>query len=327
MEIEDAVALLNRPNVSLVELRYEYSAGGEPRGGGFFVQGETATARIAQTFHSEFRNTLTALMQSNHALIDRAGPTEPALRQRLAAQSALLGPEPRVFEALIGALPAGVSSLTADARIKSVRSVGPPTQARKLGTFARPATASVVRRDQWVPDSVNVYLRQPDSLTRYVHQDLIWNSGRSIWFGDAGGYEADFFLNYYDGLAWLDTAVSFGIPQVRSWDSNLPGSYLDSRAGDPNGEQAFTIGTTRGDLISTGTWYYTHITTNFGNSDWDYGKMVPQLTDCRGTPCNTWTMYADDTCPPGNWDIGIPSPGDYSWTRTGGGYPSQPPCL
>lgn len=195
-----------------------------------------------------------------------------------------------------------------------------------LGTSHRP-----VPRDRWLPDQVQVWIEPSAQGGRYVQQQFTWYAGRALGFADStqgSGYEADFWLDFSDGQSYLNPneLCCAGIPDVTAWMSDMPyETYLDTRFGDAESENAYTIGTVNAPNFTTGRWYYTYIRTTNGNASFDSGRIEPQYTEENVGGCNnTWCMFVHDRCEANItgtlWSVPVPrTPGNpVNWYRSWG---------
>lgn len=312
----EAVEIITAAGALVVGLRHQYTAGTTVWTGGITFGAQSPGRDLVAQYeleHASFVRDLQAAAAT--------GTWAPGSDSSFAdAANALSGSV--VISAEVLATDSHRETLARQASIDRVRVV----QVRRGGSGGKLAAPlqSHVPKSQWVPDDINVDVRDSSQAGyRYVMQTFDWNSGRSIWFGNAGGYEADFYLSANDGT-YITTSSTFSIPNVY-WTTDLPGSqpwapYLDSRAGDPSNELAYTVGTPSGHLIQTGRSYYTYIRGYNGTASTDRGKVVPQLYVCTdwANGCDTWTQVSHDACPPGYWPIYIPTP-NYYWNRFNNG--------
>lgn len=163
--------------------------------------------------------------------------------------------------------------------------------------------------ETWVPEEGVCETYQSGS-NREVFQWLYWDdvSGFLGW-SPHPTYEHDFFTDYYDGKAYFNPNSSFsGIPIVVSWSTSLPCPYLDTRASDPAGEKAYTIGSGHAEEIRKNLWYFTQIKTTPGNASTDRGKLIAQVGWSQPAGCcSTWCSFSikNEFIVPA-WQIAIP---------------------
>lgn len=129
----------------------------------------------------------------------------------------------------------------------------------------------------WVPSYVFVETGEIEPGTRYVRTRMIWSDISG--FDATSTYEQDFLLDNYDAsplgpAIYLDRSRRLDqTPRVKSWRSNLPGAYLDTRFGDGTDEIAYTIGAGQASEIKPGVVYDTLIVTAAGDTDTDSARL------------------------------------------------------
>jgi hypothetical protein len=180
-----------------------------------------------------------------------------------------------------------------------------------------PAAAS------WVPSYVFVETGEIEPGTRYLRMKMMWNDVAG--FGATSTYEQDFFLDNYDASplgpgTYLDRSRKLDqTPRVKSWQSNLPGAYLDTRFGDGTDEIAYTIGAGQASEIKADVEYDTLIVAADGDADKDSARLSAQLGHQVPAGCtSTWCSLDDGTGSivdifpawvipvPGSVEVGIP---------------------
>ena len=168
----------------------------------------------------------------------------------------------------------------------------PPPGAAGPGTI-RHTTSPVA---SWVPSYVYVETGETEPGVRFVRTRMIWNDVSR--FDPSSTFELDFFLDNYDASplgpgTYLDRSRTFDqSPRVKTWRSNLPNAYLDTRFGDGNDEIAYTIGSGQASAIEPGKEYDTLIVTAAGDTDRDSARLSAQLGVQRPTGCvTTWCSF------------------------------------
>lgn len=196
--------------------------------------------------------------------------------------------------------------------------VSQSNQRQTLSESSQTITLQSSDPNTWSPQQGYSYVF-PSSVQgeRYTTQYMWWTNVSG--FNSTSTYEHDFFLNNYDGQTYLDSGQDlWGFPDVTYAASNLPRAYLDTRFSDPEGEKAYTIGSSEASSIQayTSYWYLNYIRTLEGNADTDTGKLQAQLGYRYPSWCyeNTWCSYAITTINliPA-WNISVP--GSQYWSR------------
>lgn len=148
----------------------------------------------------------------------------------------------------------------------------------------------------WVPSYVSVETGETEPGIRFVRTRMIW--GDVSGFHSSSTFELDFFLDNYDASplgpgTYLDRSRTPGqSPKVKTWRSNLPHAYLDTRFGDGNDEIAYTIGSGQASAIEPGKEYDTLIVTSAGDTDRDSARLSAQLGLQKPTGCvTTWCSF------------------------------------
>jgi hypothetical protein len=196
--------------------------------------------------------------------------------------------------------------------------VSQSNQKQDLAENSQAVTLQSSDPNTWAPKQGYSYVF-PSSVQgeRYTTQYMWWNDVSG--FDAISTYEHDFFLNNYDGQTYLDSGQDlWGFPNVTYAASNLPRPYLDTRFSDPEGEKAYTIGSSEASSIQANTsyWYYNYIRTLEGNADTDTGKLQAQLGYRSPSWCyeNTWCSYSiaiENLI--SAWNISVP--GSQYWVR------------
>lgn len=333
LDASSAVTMLQSAGASVLELRHTYRSA-EIEWTGFLVSSVTTPSEWATTLKREHDASVLDMLDQLERLAAAGGTAEfdAKIRSLRTAKSAFAS-APVVFGARIQLRSqTAETSLRADRRVQSVK-VRPLTARRPGGSgskLARPLESHIAR-SQWVPDAMYLHV-QPSSTAgqRYSQVLVKWNSGRSLYFGDGGGYrgayEADMYLSGSGGTYLGRGEYGARIPNVYA-STDFPGSglwapYLDTRFDDPSDRWSYTIGTPSAAQFTTGRWYNTYIRVANGDASTDTAIAPPQLGNCYdpdAAGCGTWQVFSHDTCPyPWPPQIAVPANSWY-WTRTGGG--------
>jgi hypothetical protein len=320
----NAAEIAARSGARLVELQFEYRAGPDARGGGHFVRDASSPQRVANEFAEAVRSMLVDQITSVGAIAAKY-PGDRALGAQLAGLRAAAAGFPERSVHTLRVLGDG-NSLTAIANDPNVAKVLLRSQQRPPARAASakfPGLAAVGSTHEaystWVPNTVHVTaLDSSFAGQRYVQQTFIWNSGRSLAFSSGEGYEAQFYTDFSDGLRYFSERDGNGFPVGNTWDSNLPGRYLVTSAGDPATQLGYMVGSYDGEFIATGVWYNTYVRTPNGNASSDIAEIQPQQTvETFGFCVTTWCMKGDYTCIAGGfWNISIPV-SDWVWNWSG----------
>lgn len=325
---EAAIAVLAKYGLKGGQLRHSYEAGGQTWTGFFPFAGSDAQ-QIAREYRAAHAAMTADLLGSlNDPAQSRPASVTASARAALEAGADALQ-RPVVIGAL-GILAVGsVDRVRADSRVSgaTVRTQAPPVRrAQKVpGALMAPLSGHSTY-SQWVPDDHYITV-QPSSMSgqRYISNDFIWGSGRSLYFGTNYGFEADFFLSRNDGTYLTRDVVYIEIPNVYAstnlpWDSLGNPPYLDTRYGDYTSQEiSYTMGTPGGNQILTGTWYNTYIRGANGDAGSDWGRHYPDQTvfgGGPGEPRDTWSMYPHAACY-SSWSIPVPVV-SWHWNRYSG---------
>lgn len=324
---ESAVAVLAPHGLQGGQLRHAYEAGGQTWTGFFPFKGSDAPKIAREYREAHAAMTADVLDSLNKAGQPRSASITASARAALEAGSGALR-TPVVIGAL-GILAAGsVDRVRADSRVSGavVRTPTPRVKrAQKVPGALMVPLSGHSTYDQWVPDDHYITV-QPSSMSgqRYISNDFVWGSGRSLYFGGDYGFEADFLLSRNEGTYLTRDVVWIDIPDVYAstnlpWDSLGNPPYLDTRYGDYiTQEISYTMGTPGGNQILTGVWYNTYIRGRNGDADNDWGRHYPDQTVFRGgpEPRDTWSMYPHAACY-SSWSIPIPVV-SWHWNRYSG---------
>jgi hypothetical protein len=170
------------------------------------------------------------------------------------------------------------------ARSTLVESVA-STRRLAASTLGRPAPPACPR--PWWPSRGGITTRETDhvlrggSHIRLVHQWFTWtaaNLARMKCDNDVT-YEADAAYYRADGGKFLGEELGWMAA------TNLPSSYLDTRAMDPKCCSVYTIGTDDADKLVAGKRYFTLIRTTQGDATTDTGVPQAQMGYHRFTHC------------------------------------------
>jgi parallel beta-helix repeat protein len=170
---------------------------------------------------------------------------------------------------------------------------------------------------QWWPSSGTIQTgpsyRPGYTGQRYIYQTFIWPQQRIDDLKDCDShfknstYEPDAVFDNYDGLHY------FG--QKRSWASNLPRKYSDTRFSDNSNEPTYTIGSGDYFKLVGGKRYYTLMRMAAGNATTDRGKVQAQIGVRQPSFCySTWCINSRKTEPviPA-WQLDVP--GYATWSH------------
>jgi hypothetical protein len=322
-----AAEIVARYGAQLIELQFDYQAGPDARGGGYFVRDASSPERVASEFADAVRSMLVDEV-TNMSVIATKYPADHGLAAQLAGLRAAAGSFPQRSVHTVRVLGDGnaLTGLGSDPNVTRVILGGqrPPGRAssQKVPGLAAPATTHHWF-GAWVPDTIHVTaLDSSVSGQRYVQQVFIWNAGRILEFdsgwGIGQGFEAQFYTDFSDGLRYFSERDGNGFPVGNVWDSNLPSKYLVTSYGDSPNILGYMVGTYDGEYIGTGTWYNTYVRTPNGNASSDTAEIQPQQTTETQPLCNTtWCMKGHNTCVAGGyWNISIPV-NDWVWNWNG----------
>ncbi len=147
---------------------------------------------------------------------------------------------------------------------------------------------------------------------RRIYQTFKWSAATIAAIQECGAddhnitYEPDAVFDNYDGLHY------FG--DKKSWASNLPRKYNDTRYSDSENTPTYTVGSADALQLVASKTYFTLIRAAPGNTTTDRGTLVGQIGMRIPKPCySTWCVFSNASriLVPA-WDV--PVPGVLSWT-------------
>ncbi|MEK6225488.1 MAG: hypothetical protein AABM40_04250 [Chloroflexota bacterium] len=341
--LQEAAEMVLRNGLHIIQLVHEIRDEG-PQGegphwsGGFFPVDQSSPHAVATQYRASQRATQADLLAQATVLTAAIGDSPARIAYRASLASLVTGLDGRVVvRAEVRGSSQQLAALRGDPRVRSVRQVG-ASQSRSAVAVRRPpglaAPLMAPPKENWVPDD-NYVSVQPSNIGggRYVSQDFIYNSGRTVDMTDGGGLEMKYHQNNYDGTTYFSRSEDgVRVPIVQTWSSNIPCSYLDTRAGNPLEEPSWHLGS-NGDsgcwnAWSAGVWYDNYIRAYPGDADFDTSKAFPTHEQCNHLlgDCDTWAMFQDDYCPQGFWNTAVPIV-SWHWNRFTGGDGGQPACM
>ncbi len=157
----------------------------------------------------------------------------------------------------------------------------------------------------FTPYHGNAYTRKYNG-TKYATVRVKWNlQGITEFDSQTDTFEEDLIFYNYDHTAYAT--------EISSYESELPDSYLDTQAGDPDDEKNCSVGTTAADEIIANTMYYTYMTLIDGTeSDSSMFKVNVQEGYYIVFP-SPWFVYAQTTNTVIPFKNGFTAPESRTW--------------
>jgi hypothetical protein len=146
---------------------------------------------------------------------------------------------------------------------------------------------------------------------RYIYQTFKWSPARIAALQNCGTdrdnmtYEPDATFDNTDGLHYFGRKKSFA--------SNLPRRYNDTRFSDSDDRPTYTVGSGDALQLVADKTYFTLIRTAAGNASSDQGGLVGQLGNPKAC-YSTWCIFsnASEILVP-EWQV--PVPGSKTWNH------------